>query len=152
MWKRNLDIFPGEWFGTEHEEELKKELEIGDYVKVIVDSQFQDKYTDGEKCPRAFGRVGKVIEIDSSDEWSYRLEFEDGTTNWFKRYILEKTQPEKIRNIFENHMDKFMNEPIDYNWTNVDVLREFNVLQDKKKTVKIYQITVQELNKISREG
>lgn len=49
-------------------------------------------------------------------------------------------------------MDKFMNEPIDYNWTNVDVLREFNVLQDKKKTVKIYQITVQELNKISREG
>lgn len=45
-----------------------------------------------------------------------------------------------------------MNEPIDYNWTNVDVLREFNVLQDKKKTVKIYQITVQELNKISREG
>ena len=45
-----------------------------------------------------------------------------------------------------------MNEPIDYNWTNVDVLREFNVLQDKKKAVKIYQITVQELNKISREG
>ena len=38
MWKRHLDIFPGEWFGTEHEEELKKELEIGDYAKVIVDS------------------------------------------------------------------------------------------------------------------
>ena len=38
MWKRHLDIFPGEWFGTEHENELKKELEIGDYAKVIVDS------------------------------------------------------------------------------------------------------------------
>lgn len=97
MWKRSLDIFPGEWVGTEHEREKDIELEIGDYVKVIVDSQFQDKYTDGEKCPRAFGRVGKVIEIDSSDEWSYRLEFEDGTTNWFKRYILEKTQPENKR-------------------------------------------------------
>lgn len=44
MWKRHLDIFPGEWVGTDHEEELKKELEIGDYAKVIIDSQFQDKW------------------------------------------------------------------------------------------------------------
>ena len=36
MWKRHLDIFPGEWVGTDHEEELKKELEIGDYAKVII--------------------------------------------------------------------------------------------------------------------
>lgn len=90
MWKRNLDIFPGEWFGTEHEKELKKELEIGDYAKVIVDSQFYDKCLDGNKCQRLFGMVGKVIEIDTSDEWSYQLQFENGTTNWFKRYILEK--------------------------------------------------------------
>ena len=49
MWKRHLDIFPGEWFGMEHEEELKKELEIGDYAKVIVDSQFRDSYFLGEE-------------------------------------------------------------------------------------------------------
>ena len=103
MWRRNLDIFPGEWVGTEHEREKDIELEIGDYAKVIVDSQFQDKYIDGEKYPRAFNKIGKVIEIDSSDEWSYCLEFEDETTNWFKRYILEKTQPENKRgvNIYE---------------------------------------------------
>ena len=46
MWRRNLDIFPGEWVGTEHEREKDIELEIGDYAKVIVDSQFQDKYID----------------------------------------------------------------------------------------------------------
>lgn len=90
MWKRHLDIFPGEWFGTEHEEELKKELEIGDYAKVIVDSQFRDYYFLGEKYPRAVGKVGRVKEIDTEDEWSYFLSFEDGTSNWFKRYILEK--------------------------------------------------------------
>ena len=36
MWKRNSDIFPGEWVGTYHEKELEKELEIGDHAKVIV--------------------------------------------------------------------------------------------------------------------
>lgn len=90
MWKRHLDIFPSEWFGTEHEEELKKELEIGDYAKVIVDSQFYDEDLNSNKCQRLFGMVGKVIEIDISDEWSYLLKFENGMTNWFKRYILEK--------------------------------------------------------------
>lgn len=88
-WKRRLDIFPGEWIGTAHEKELEKELEIGDYAKVIVDSQFQDKWDDGEICPRHLGTIGKIIEIDTGDEWSYRLEFENGLTNWFKRYVLE---------------------------------------------------------------
>ena len=91
MWKRILDIFPGEWIGTIHEKELEKELEIGDYVKVIVDSQFQDRYpSSGEKLQRCFEKVGKIIDIDEADEWSYHLLFPDGTTNWFKRYILEK--------------------------------------------------------------
>lgn len=89
-WKRLLDIFPGEWFGTDHEKELERELEIGDYAKVVVDSQFQDKYEDDSKFPRLFGMVGKVIKIDTLDEWSYQLKFEDGLTNWFKRYVLEK--------------------------------------------------------------
>lgn len=89
-WKRPLDIFPGEWFGTEHEKELKCELEIDDYAKVVVDSQFQDKYEDDSKFPRLFGMVGKVIKINTLDEWSYQLKFEDGFTNWFKRYALEK--------------------------------------------------------------
>lgn len=90
MWKRHLDIFPGEWVGTDHEEELKKELEIGDYAKVIIDSQFQDKWKDGEKYPRLLGMIGKIIEVDITDEWSYKLQFNNGITNWFKRYILEK--------------------------------------------------------------
>ena len=90
MWKRPLDIFPGEWCGTEHEQELEKELEIGDYAKVVVDSQFYDKYLNGDTFQRLYGMVGKVIEIDTSDERSYQLRFENGMTNWFKRYILEK--------------------------------------------------------------
>lgn len=100
MWKRCLDIFPGEWIGTEHEAELEKELEIGDKAEIIVDSQFQDRYPllgekyprldIGEKLPRCYGRVGTVIEIDEGDEWSYKLLFQDGETNWFKRYILKK--------------------------------------------------------------
>lgn len=89
-WKRPLDIFPGEWFGTDHEKELERELEIGDCAKVVVDSQFQDKYEDGSKFPRLFGMVGKVIKIGTLDEWPYQLKFEGGLTNWFKRYALEK--------------------------------------------------------------
>ena len=91
MWKRTLDIFPGEWIGSIHEKELEKELEIGDYAKVIVDSQFQDRYlSSGEKLKRCFRKIGIVIEIDQHDEWSYKLDFGNGETNWFKRYILEK--------------------------------------------------------------
>lgn len=100
MWKRCLDIFPGEWVGTEHESEADKELEIGDKAKVIVDSQFQDRYPligetipragIGEELPRCYGKIGTVIEIDEGDEWSYKLDFGSGETNWFKRYILQK--------------------------------------------------------------
>lgn len=92
MWKRMSDIFPGEWVGTEHELEATKELEIGDRCKVIVDSQFQDKYKDGERLPRAYMKTGIVISIDTGDEWAYQVQFQDGSTNWFKRYILEKIE------------------------------------------------------------
>lgn len=84
MWKRSLNIFPGEWVGTEHESETRKELNIGDKAKVIVDSQFRDG-----KEPRRIGQIGIVTKIETGDEWSYRLEFTDGE-NWFKRYHLQK--------------------------------------------------------------
>lgn len=83
MWKRTLDIFPGEWVGTDQEEELSREVEIGDKVKIIVDSQFNDS------DERRINQIGTVKEIDTSDEWSYRVRFENGE-NWFKRYHLEK--------------------------------------------------------------
>lgn len=87
---REKDIFPGEWVGTDHEKELSKRIELNDNAKVVVDSQFQDTYEDGTKLARCIGKVGKVIEIDEMDEWTYKLFFKDGSTNWFKRYAIEK--------------------------------------------------------------
>lgn len=84
MWKRQLDVFPVEWDGTEHELEQEKELNIGDKAKVIVDSQFND-----ENAPRRINTIGTVVEIDIGDTWSYKLSFENGN-NWFKRYHLQK--------------------------------------------------------------
>lgn len=86
MWKRSSDIFPGEWVGTEYESEAGKELNIGDKAKVIVDSQFRDKYEQ-----RRINQIGTVVEIDTKDEWTYKLEFEYGN-NWFKRYHLKKIE------------------------------------------------------------
>lgn len=80
MW-RHTDMFPGEW---EIGSEFSKELNIGDQAKVILDSQFRDK-----DQPRRIGQVGIVVEIDSGDEWAYKLKFKDGD-NWFKRYHLQK--------------------------------------------------------------
>ena len=82
---RNDDIFPGEWVGTEHELEREKELNVGDRAKVIVDSQFNDHHI------RRFGTIGTVIDIETGDEWSYKLDFGDGL-NWFKRYHLQKIE------------------------------------------------------------
>ena len=87
--RRTTDIFPGEWVGTEYELELKKKLNIGDRAKVIIDSQFRD-----ENEPRRVNQTGTVVEIDTMDEWGYRLEFEDGN-NWFKRYHLWKLEMNK---------------------------------------------------------
>lgn len=58
-------------------------LDVGDTVKVVVDSQFNDN------LKRRIGEVGKVVEV-ASDDWAYRVEFQDGESNWFKRYILQK--------------------------------------------------------------
>lgn len=89
MWKRSSDIFPGEWVGTVHEFETEKELNIGDKAKIIIDSQFRDKNEQ-----RRINQIGTVVEIDTEDEWAYRLEFEDDSDNWFKRYHLEKIETE----------------------------------------------------------
>lgn len=48
MWRNALDIFPGDWIETEHEEELSEEIQIGDRALVIIDFQFQDYYPDIE--------------------------------------------------------------------------------------------------------
>lgn len=80
-----MDIFPGEWVGREDKEaEWKKKLNIGDRATVVVDSQFDDSDI------RRIGQTGTVVDLDPIDEWAYQLEFQDGETNWFKRYILEK--------------------------------------------------------------
>jgi hypothetical protein len=85
-----MNVFPGEWYGIkEYEDEFKKKLENGDLVKVIIDSQLM--YLDGFiKKKRRYNEIGKIIDIDQGDEWAYQLIFDDGETNWFKRYALQK--------------------------------------------------------------
>lgn len=42
----------------------------------------------------------------------------------------------------------FMNEPVEYNWTENDVIEEFEKYKDKKMIAKIYDITVKEVTEI----
>lgn len=84
MCEGSMNLFPNEWIGTDHEKELNKELNINEFAEVIVDSQFDDSKE------RSIGKIGQVAEINPSDGWSYKLRFSDGSSNWFKRYHLEK--------------------------------------------------------------
>lgn len=45
-------------------------------------------------------------------------------------------------------MENFMNEPVEYNWTENDVIEEFEKYKDKKMIAKIYDITVKEVAEI----
>lgn len=45
-------------------------------------------------------------------------------------------------------MENFMNEPVEYNWTENDVIEEFEKYKDKKMIEKIYDITVKEVTEI----
>lgn len=45
-------------------------------------------------------------------------------------------------------MENFMNEPIVYNWTDKDIIQEYEKYQDKKKVAAIWKITVKEVNEI----
>lgn len=60
-----------------------KKINIGDRVKIIVDSQFDDSEE------RRIGQIGKVVEIKNGDEWRYKVAFATGY-NWFKRHHFER--------------------------------------------------------------
>lgn len=45
-------------------------------------------------------------------------------------------------------MENFMNEPVEYNWTENDIIEEFEKYKDKKKVAKIYGVTVQQVTGI----
>ena len=81
-----IDVFPGEWVGTYHEKEIGKTVDIGDKVKVIVESSFTHNDLNRKNM------IGIVIELDPGDEWGYRVSFDDGFISWFKRYHLEKIE------------------------------------------------------------
>lgn len=44
--------------------------------------------------------------------------------------------------------ENFMNEPVEYNWTENDIIEEFEKYNDKKKVAKVYGITVQHVTEI----
>lgn len=41
-----------------------------------------------------------------------------------------------------------MNKPVEYNWSDKDVIAEYKALKDKKKVAKIYCITTKQVNEI----
>ena len=45
-------------------------------------------------------------------------------------------------------MKNYINEPVEYNWTDKDILDEFHKVKDKKKVAKVYDITVQQVTEI----
>lgn len=49
-------------------------------------------------------------------------------------------------------MDRYMNAPVEYNWTDEDIVREYNKCQDKKSVAKIYCITVKEVTEILKRS
>lgn len=79
-----MDIIPGELVGNHDiETEFRKILSVGDKVKVAVNSAFNSDKTH-------YMKTGTIEEIDKGDEWAYKVRFEDGEANWYKRYILRK--------------------------------------------------------------
>ena len=49
-------------------------------------------------------------------------------------------------------MENFMNTPIDYNWTENDIIEEFEKYKDKKIVAKIYGVTVQQVTEILKRN
>lgn len=45
-------------------------------------------------------------------------------------------------------MEKFMNEPIPYLWSEPDIIQEYEKCQDKKKVAAIWGISVKEVGEI----
>ena len=71
-----IDIVPGKYENTV--------LKIGDRVQII--NEEIRTYNDH---PR-FSQGGEIIELDSGDEWGYKVRFDDGIEDWVKRWHLEK--------------------------------------------------------------
>lgn len=49
-------------------------------------------------------------------------------------------------------MREYMNKPVDYNWTDKDIIEEYKKCQDKKKVARIYCISVKEVTEIIRRN
>lgn len=49
-------------------------------------------------------------------------------------------------------MEKLMNEPVEQNWTENDIIKEFQKYNDKKKVAKIYRVTVQQVTEILKRN
>lgn len=45
-------------------------------------------------------------------------------------------------------MEKYMNKPVEYNWTEEDIIAEYQKIKDKKKVAKIYCITTKQVSDI----
>ena len=45
-------------------------------------------------------------------------------------------------------IDSNMNKPVDHEWSDHDVLADYQLYGDKRKVARIYDITVAEINKI----
>lgn len=45
-------------------------------------------------------------------------------------------------------MEKYMNKPVEYNWTEKDIIAEYQKIKDKKKVAKIYCITTKQVSDI----
>lgn len=45
-----------------------------------------------------------------------------------------------------------MNEPVEYDWTNEDIIREYNDYKDKKAIAKMYLITVKQVTGILKKS
>lgn len=48
-------------------------------------------------------------------------------------------------------MKAYMNKPVDHNWTEEDIVNEYEKIQDKKKVAKIYCITTKEVTDILKQ-
>lgn len=49
-------------------------------------------------------------------------------------------------------MEECMNRPLNYVWTDQDVILEYQKYQDKRKVSRIFDITVKEINEILRRN
>lgn len=49
-------------------------------------------------------------------------------------------------------MEKHMNEPIEYSWTDQDIVAEYHKWGDKRKVSRIFGITVKEINTILKRN